>query len=116
MKKKESYKLQILIEDLSFEAIIGILDFERLTPQKVVINCIIEYEFQKDSFINYADVAKHIENSMKKEKFLLLEDAILSLKSSLKEIFPLISTLSLKISKPDILHNCEVSLQEKFIF
>lgn len=108
--------MQILIENLSFEAIIGILDFERTTPQKVVINCTIDYEFQKEHFINYAEVATHIESSIKKEKFLLLEDAILSLKSTLKEIFPLISTLSLKISKPDILQNCEVSLQEKFVF
>ena len=108
--------MQIYIENLVFDTIIGILDFERETPQKVIITSIIEYTFEKDLFINYADVASHIENKMQKEQFLLIEDALLSLKKSLKEQFPLISTLTLKISKPNILNNCEVSLQETFKF
>jgi len=105
--------MQIEIKDLSFECIIGILDFERITPQKVLINCIIDYTYNQQ-FLNYALIAEHIESEMKKEQFELIETALLSLESSLKTSFPLISTLFLKISKPDILDNCEVSLSETF--
>ena len=105
--------MQIEIKDLLFECIIGILDFERITPQNVCINCNITYTYNQE-FLNYALVAEHIENEMKKHQFELIEEALLSLNRSLKVTFPLISILFLKISKPDILANCEVSLSETF--
>jgi len=105
--------MQIEIKDLSFECIIGILDFERITPQKVSINCAITYTYNQE-FLNYALVAEHIENEMKRQQFELIEEALLSLNHSLKAKFPLVTTLFLKISKPDILANCEVSLSETF--
>jgi len=105
--------MQIEIKELSFECIIGILDFERITPQKVSINCAITYTYNQE-FLNYALVAEHIENAMKTEQFELVEEAILSLNRSLKAEFSPISILFLKISKPDILANCEVSLSETF--
>lgn len=105
--------MTIEIKDLEFETIIGILDFERITKQKVRINCSIEYSYDKQ-FLDYALVAQHIERQMNDKEFALIEEALLSLKSSLKAEFFLISTLFLKISKPDILANCEVSLSETF--
>lgn len=105
--------MTIEIKDLEFETIIGILDFERTTKQKVRVNCSIEYTYEHD-FLNYALIAEHIESEMIDHKFELIEEALLSLKCSLKEEFQLISTLFLKISKPDILANCEVSLSETF--
>jgi len=105
--------MQIAIEDLSFKCIIGILDFERATPQEVRIDCRITYTYDQE-FLNYALVAEHIENAMKKHQFELIEEALLTLNRSLKASFPLISILFLKISKPNILANCEVSLSETF--
>lgn len=105
--------MTIHIQDLEFETIIGILDFERITKQKVRINCTIDYTYDTE-FLNYALVAKHIEEQMHEHEFELIEEALLSLKSSLKRQFPLILSLFLKISKPDILANCEVSLSETF--
>ena len=105
--------MTIEIKDLEFLSIIGILDFERVTPQKVSVNCRIDYVYKGD-FLNYALVAEQIENTMKIEQFELIEEALLHLKSTLKRDFPRIDTLFLKISKPDILANCEVSLSETF--
>ncbi len=105
--------MQIEVKDLEFDTIIGILDFERTTKQRVRINCTIHYTYDKQ-FLDYGLVAKHIEDQMIDRKFELIEEALLSLKSTLKHEFPLISTLFLKISKPDILANCEVSLSETF--
>lgn len=102
--------MKIEISNLTFKCIIGILDFERIKKQKVVINLSFEYNFSNDDFINYATVAELVEKTMKKEKFLLLEDAILHLKTLLNNSYN-ISNLKIKISKPNILKNCVVSLE-----
>lgn len=101
--------MKIEISDLSFKCIIGILDFERIKKQKVLINVSFEYEYSKDFFIDYAEVSNLIKTTMKKENFLLLEDAILHLQCLLNNNYK-INNLLIKISKPNILKNCIVSL------
>lgn len=104
--------MKIEISDLTFKCIIGILDFERIKKQKVIINLSFEYEFSNDSFIDYAQVVNLLKATMKKEKFLLLEDAISFFEKLLTETYT-IKNLHIKISKPDILKNCIVSLSNK---
>lgn len=101
--------MKIEISDLTFKCIIGILDFERIKKQKVIVNISFEYSFSKDLFINYAEISQLIKTTMKKEKFPLLEDAILHLENLLNNSYK-ISNLYIKISKPNILKNCIVSL------
>ena len=105
----------ITIEDLKFQTIIGILDFERKSEQDVIINLEITYSF-KDEFINYAEVAELIKTTMKSKKFLLIEDALLNLSQILKENFSTIEKLYLKITKPSILPDCKVSVAENYTF
>jgi len=100
--------MTIHIEDLKFQCIIGILDFEREKEQDVIINLEIDYIYNND-FINYADVATLLQNRIKKEQFLLLEEALEDLSSLLKKKFSNIISLNLKITKPSILPNCRVS-------
>ena len=102
--------MKIEISDLTFKCIIGILDFERIKKQKIIINLSFEYEFSKDKFINYAEVSNLLEKTMKKQKFFLLEDAILHLENLLYKTYQ-IKNLKIKISKPTILKNCIVSLE-----
>ena len=101
--------MKIEISDLTFKCIIGILDFEKIKKQRVIINISFEYGFSKDLFIDYSEISNLIKSVMKKEKFLLLEDAILHLKNLLNNSYQ-ISNLYIKISKPNILKNCIVSL------
>ena len=106
-------KMKIQIKSLTFNCIIGILDFERITSQKVVIDLSFKYDYKnKDSFIDYSKVSKALENIMKEKKFELLEDAIIYIKKYLKKEYK-IKKLKLKISKPDIMDNCIVSLSNK---
>jgi 7,8-dihydroneopterin aldolase/epimerase/oxygenase len=107
--------LKIYIEDLKFQCIIGILEFERETPQDVIVNLELEYLYDKE-FINYADVVQMIKSLMIEHQFLLLEDAILKLSKKLKEKFQQINTLKLKITKPSILPDCIVSLEDTYSF
>ena len=101
--------MKIEISDLTFKCIIGILDFERINKQKVIINISFEYEFSKDLFIDYSEISNLVKSTMKQQKFLLLEDAILYIESLLQNNYK-ISYLKIKISKPNILKNCIVSL------
>jgi len=105
----------IHIENLKFQCIIGILDFERITPQDVIINLSIDYHY-KDDFINYADVVQLIKDEMIKSKFLLLEDALEEISIKLKEKFLLINILKLKITKPAILPDSIVSVSNIYNF
>ena len=107
--------MTIHIEDLKFKCIIGILHFERSEAQDVIINLTIQYNYIEE-FINYADVTDLIKTSMKNDKFLLIEDALSSLSVKLKEKFPLINTLNLKITKPSILPDCTVSVSSSHSF
>ncbi len=108
--------MNIHIRDLEFEAIIGILDFERQKEQKIIINIDIEYRYNKESFIDYAKVAQIIEETTKQEQFLLLEDAIEFLASHIYATFPQTKALELSITKPEILKNCLVGVSKKFNF
>jgi len=104
---------KIYIEDLTFDAIIGILKKERKTPQKIIINCTIKYNYKKKNFINYALVSELIQKNIIKNKYKLLEDALINICKEIKSNFPGITALSLKISKPTILDNSVVSVEIK---
>ena len=103
--------MKVRINGLTFKAIIGILPFERKKKQKVIVDLSFEYEFQKknDDFIDYSVVAELVKYNIKKEKYYLIEDALLGIKQLLKNKFK-IKKLKLKISKPDILQDCQVSV------
>ena len=107
--------MTIHIEDLKFQAIIGILDFEREKEQDMIVNITIDYEY-KDEFINYAEVCELIKTLTKKSRFLLIEDALEILTTKLKETFPLINSLHLKITKPSILPDAVVSVSDSYKF
>ena len=106
---------KIHIQELEFETIIGILDFERVKPQKVIVEVEIEY-LDKKNFIDYAQVVEHIKTIMIKREFALIEDALDSLTISLKEKFSSINQLRLKITKPKIVPNCKVSVESLKFF
>ena len=107
--------MRIFINDLKFQCIIGILDFEREQQQDVIIDLIIEYTYINE-FINYADVATLIESTMKNKQYFLIEEALSDLSQTLKDNFSKIETLKLKITKPSILPNCKVSVEDIYLF
>ncbi len=105
--------MTIHVEDLKFQCIIGILDFERVKPQDVIINISIEYEYQKE-FINYAIIVEIIKETMIKSEFLLIEDALKGVNLNLIKEFNSIKSINLKITKPSILQGCKVSVSNYY--
>ncbi len=106
--------MTIHIEDLTLDTIIGILDFERTSRQKVVVETKINYIYTENNFIDYVLVIQVIEKELKEQKFLLLEEALESIGGLLLESYPQINSLYLKISKPNIIANASVALSKEW--
>ena len=108
--------MTIHIEDLIFDVIIGLLDFERDKPQRVIINLEASYNYSDNKFIDYADMVLLIQNELKEKRYELLENALIGIQKLLYTSYPQLQTLFLKISKPDILPQCTVSLSKTWNF
>lgn len=107
--------MTIHIEALTFEVIIGLLDFEREKPQRVIVDMEATYPY-KDTFLDYAKITERIIAHLKTKRYELLEDALLGIKDELMGEYPQITALKLKISKPDILSECSVALSHSWEF
>jgi len=108
--------MRIHIEALTFEVIIGLLDFEREHPQQVIIDMELDYHYTHQCFINYADIVVLIEKELNTKKYILLEEALEGVHTLLMTHYPSIERLQLKITKPDILPHCRVALSKEWIF
>lgn len=108
--------MTIHIKELTIQTIIGILDFEREKEQNLIVDIEIDYDYVKNSFLNYADIVQEVTSHIKTKKYGLLEDAILELKNSLISKYPQIKTLYIKLTKPDIFKNCRVGLSKTWNF
>ena len=108
--------MQIHIETLTFDTIIGLLDFERDRPQRVIVDLQASYDYANENFIDYADMVMLIRTELDDKKYELLEEALLGIKSRLTTTYPQLKTLSLKIAKPDILEECSVALSHRWEF
>lgn len=113
--KKEATLLCLEIESLRLQAIIGILDFERTTPQALLIDAKIFYYYD-GKFLDYARIVEFIKDDLVSEKYGLVEELLLSLSAKLKAEFSEIHKLHLCVKKPDILESCIVgaSLWKEF--
>ena len=100
----------ILIEDLTFKAIIGLLEQERNEEQIIVVNAKIGYE-DKKNYIDYAKVTDLIVEIIKEGRFLLIEEAVDEIEKELKNRFSGMKTLYLSIKKPEILKNALVGVE-----
>jgi len=101
---------RILIEDLTFKAILGLLEKERNKKQIVIVNAKIDYD-DKKNYIDYAKVCDLIVEIIQNGKFLLIEEAIDEVEKRLKINFPQMKSLYLHIKKPEILKNALVGVE-----
>jgi len=104
--------LKINIKDLTFNCIIGILPFERKKKQKVVIDISLKYFYDTNNslFIDYSKIVTFVQKRMIKKRFKLIENAILYIRKKLKKRYKM-KKIKIKISKPNILSNCVVSIE-----
>ncbi len=105
-------KMSIIIENFKFQTIIGILDFERINSQEIIVFLQADYKFdiKNRTFIDYAIIYKLIKDSMINMKFKLIEEALIYLFDLISQKYNF-NYLKIKITKPSILLNAEVSVE-----
>ncbi|WQZ83187.1 FolB domain-containing protein [Helicobacter pylori] len=110
MKTKQG----VHIHNLVFETILGILEFERLKPQKISVDLDLFYtQLPNKAYLDYMEIQEIIQNTMREKQYLLIEDALKDLSHALKTRYSAISELYLKISKLEISPNSQVGASVK---
>ncbi|OOC33531.1 FolB domain-containing protein [Helicobacter pylori] len=113
MKTKQA----VHIHNLVFETILGILEFERLKPQKISVDLDLFYtELPNKAYLDYMEIQEIIQNTMREKQYLLIEDALKDLSQILKTRYKEISELFLKISKLEISPNSQVGASVKIYY
>ncbi|WRE36049.1 FolB domain-containing protein [Helicobacter pylori] len=113
MKTKQG----VHIHNLVFEAILGILEFERLKPQKISVNLDLFYtQLPNKAYLDYMEIQELIQKMMQEKQYLLIEDALKDLSHALKTRYSAISKLHLKISKLEISPNSQVGASVKICY
>ncbi len=110
MKTKQG----VHIHNFVFETILGILEFERLKPQKISVDLDLFYtQLPNKAYLDYMEIQEIIQNTMREKQYLLIEDALKDLSQILKMHYNEISELFLKISKLEISPNSQVGASVK---
>ncbi|GAA7284885.1 dihydroneopterin aldolase [Helicobacter pylori] len=110
MKTKQG----VHIHHFVFETILGILEFERLKPQKISVDLDLFYtELPHRAYLDYMEIQEIIQKMMQEKQYLLIEDALKDLSHALKTRYNEISELYLKISKLEISPNSQVGASVK---
>lgn len=101
--------IEIIIKDLKFKTIIGLLKKERVKKQRVSF----DIKISSKKFINYAQVCELVEKEVKKAKFKTVENCLESLAKILKNKFNSIKKIKIKVLKLDIIKNAKVGARAK---
>ncbi|WRB85399.1 FolB domain-containing protein [Helicobacter pylori] len=113
MKTKQG----VHVHNLVFETILGILEFERLKPQKISVDLDLFYtQLPNKAYLDYMEIQEIIQNTMQEKQYLLIEDALKDLSHVLKTRYSAISELYLKISKLEISPNSQVGASVKICY
>ncbi|NHA64769.1 FolB domain-containing protein [Helicobacter pylori] len=113
MKTKQG----VHIHHLVFETILGILEFERLKPQKISVDLDLFYtQLPNKAYLDYMEIQEIIQNTMREKRYFLIEDALKDLSQILKTRYKEISELFLKISKLEISPNSQVGASVKICY
>ncbi len=113
MKTKQG----VHIHNFVFETILGILEFERLKPQKISVDLDLFYtELPNKAYLDYMEIQELIQKMMQEKQYLLIEDALKDLSHVLKTRYKEISELFLKISKLEISPNSQVGASVKIYY
>ncbi|ENH59012.1 folB domain protein [Helicobacter pylori Hp A-11] len=110
-------KQGVHVYNFVFETILGILEFERLKPQKISVDLDLFYtELPNKAYLDYMEIQELIQNTMQEKQYLLIEDALKDLSHILKMCYKEISELYLKISKLEISPNSQVGASVKICY
>jgi len=108
--------MTVAIRNFRFPVIIGLLDFERETEQEIVVDLEFDYDYRDGDYLDYAEVAETVRDDLRRNRYELLEEALLGLKTTLRARYPRIRRLACTLTKPHILPHAEVSLSMEWSY
>lgn len=107
---------KIHIEGLEVFALIGVYDWEREHQQRLIVDVELSADLSiaaqtddLDKTLNYAKISQGISDFAAKSQFKLIEALASHMVDWLLQTFPMLKTVRLKLSKPDILANAKMS-------
>jgi dihydroneopterin aldolase len=105
---------KIHIEGLEVLSLIGVYDWEREHQQRLIVDVELSADLSMaaqtddvDKTLNYAQIAQGIIDFAAKSQFKLIEALASHMVDWLLQSFPMLKTVRLKLSKPDILANAK---------
>ncbi|WP_104722444.1 dihydroneopterin aldolase [Helicobacter mesocricetorum] len=105
---------EIALENFRFEAILGILPFERTNKQKIQIDSYFTYHtHSKNDFLDYRLLKNFLRDSFE-QNFRLLEEVLMYFFEEIPKRFPQITSFCIKITKLEIFNDCKVSMQIQY--
>lgn len=112
MAKIKREKIAVLIENLRFECIIGVLDFERERAQAVEVSA----KFVAGEFVDYGVVCADFRREFAARKFEFIEDALGFFAGFFADKFPTLKRLKIRVVKPQIIAGAQVGAQGSWKF
>ena len=113
-------------ENLKVHTIVGLLDFERSTPQNILITLklgveseqIIQNQQNDDlgELPNYHEASILLEKFIQDQKFYTLEALVYQSAQVLFEQFPIVNSVYLKVCKPQAISKADFSFVEQTFF
>lgn len=112
-------KSKIEIKGLGFECILGTLPFERVRPQPLVLNIVLEFDFSKAALsedigctVNYATLADELRHFICEAKFQLLETLVLQSAKFILNKHPRVQSVEIRAEKPEAIPSAEAAVAE----
>lgn len=102
--------MTLVIENFTFETVVGILKEERTKRQSVEVCVNVEYEYANGGFLDYMKICKEIKKEFEIKRFRLLEEAAISVCDSLKSSNSSIVSIDIKIVKPEVRNDAKVGV------
>ncbi len=104
---------KILLQNLEVDAIVGILEWERVVPQRLLLSIELQSHITTaaksekiEDALNYAEVALVVENLIVEKKYRLIERLVEEVAALLLKDFPT-SWVKVRCQKPQVIKNCQ---------
>ena len=107
---------KIEIKNLGFECILGTLSFERITPQPILVNVNLEYDFSEAAAsddlkfaVNYAALSLAVRNFISEKQFQLIESLVYETARFVLESNNRILSVEVAVEKPEAIPMAEAA-------
>lgn len=111
-------KSKVKIQELGFECILGTLSFERVQPQPVVMDLVLELDFSEAAAsgnvnytVNYAEVSEVVTRFVQESKFELVETLVTKVAERLLNDYKKLNAVEVSIKKPKAIPNAIASAE-----